>query len=197
MVKETSQIRKMPTMKQVEAERKRLQFRAACAMGLKKGLYRLVQLGAAALLLSYLFFPLTRVSGTEMEPMLRQGDVVLLMKTNRLETGELFAFEWNNQTMVRRVIACPGDRLSINSLGQVILNGELLREPYISRLSLGDCDQLFPMIIPEQSYFAMGDQRQTALDSRSRQMGCVTDDRIVGKAIFRLWPLSDFGLIAP
>ena len=66
---------------------------------------------------------------------------------------------------------------------------------YISEKALGECDVEFPYQVPENSYFVMGDKRETSVDSRSSVIGCVSEDQIIGKIFCKFWPLSEFDFI--
>ena len=72
------------------------------------------------------------------------GDIVLLVKTDKLETGDLCAFYYSNKILIKRVIATPGDYLWLEDDGTVFLNGTELQEPYLTEKALGECDISFP-----------------------------------------------------
>ena len=133
-----------------------------------------------------------QIAGTSMEPNLNDGDIVVMMKTDRLHTGDLCAFYYSNKILIKRIIGAPGDLLWINDDGTVYLNGTELPEPYITEKSLGECDIEFPYQVPENYYFLMGDHRETSIDSRSSVIGCIAEDQIIGKILFRVWPLNQF-----
>lgn len=152
----------------------------------------LIVVAAIAALIATLVLPVLQIAGTSMEPSLSDGDVVLLVKTDKLETGDLCAFYYSNKILIKRVIGTPADVLWINRDGTVFLNGSELEEPYISEKSLGECDVEFPYQVPESNFFLMGDHRDTSIDSRSSVIGCITTDQIIGKIICKLWPLSEF-----
>ena len=96
---------------------------------------------------------------------------------------------------MKRVIGKPLDVVNMDEEGNVFVNGKLLDEPYIKEKALGECDIEFPCQVPEGSYFVMGDHRDTSLDSRNSEIGCVSQDEIVGKIIFTVWPLNHFGVV--
>ena len=127
-----------------------------------------------------------------MEPNLNDGDIVLLVKTNHLETGDLCAFYYSNKILIKRIIGTPGDYLWINPDGTVYLNSIELIEPYVSEKALGECDVEFPYQVSENNYFMMGDHRETSIDSRSSVIGCVAQDQIIGKILCKVWPLDEF-----
>ncbi len=157
---------------------------------LKSTVGALVVVAAIAALIATLILPVLQIAGTSMEPNLNNGDIVVLMKSNKLENGELCAFYYSNKILVKRIIAGPGDYLWMEDDGTVYLNGEPLDEPYLQEKSLGECDVEFPYQVPENAYFMMGDHRATSIDSRSSVIGCVAEDQIIGKILFRVWPLS-------
>jgi signal peptidase I len=144
---------------------------------------------AVALLISSFLFSVLMVSGDSMEPGLTDGDMLLLVRTHSLESGDLVSFKWNGKTLLKRVIACPGDWVMIDAAGRVYVNGALLEEPYVSEFRLGESDVSYPFQVPENSYFVMGDERVSSLDSRRTQVGCVEYDQIIGKGVMRIWPL--------
>ena len=142
------------------------------------------------IMLATLFLPVLQVSGDSMNPTLQSGDVLLLLKTDDMKTGDLCGFYWQNKLLLKRIIGGPGDVISIDRSGVVTVNGEALEDPYVDELALGECDLKFPYQVPENRYFVMGDHRSTSIDSRSTVIGCVDKSQIVGKVFLRVWPLS-------
>ena len=77
--------------------------------------------------------------------------------------------------------------------GSVYVDGRRLEEEYLTEKAVGDCDLELPYQVPENRYFCMGDHRSTSVDSRSSTVGCVSEEQIVGKIVFRVWPLNQMG----
>ncbi len=184
----------LPTMEQIEAERKRIKYQRSYRRALRGTVFALVVVAAVAVLISSLLLPVMQITGSSMAPTLEDGDIIVLVKAGRYERGELCGFTWNNKTLIKRVIAGPGDWVEIDGGGAVYVNGELLEEPYLSETSLGICDIQFPYQVPENSYFVMGDKRDTSVDSRSTLVGCVSEAQIVGRVLLRIYPLKEFTL---
>ena len=184
------EISSLPTIKQVETERKRYRRQKAYNKALSGTIYVLTIVAAVAVLIATLVLPVLQIEGTSMEPTLVNGDVVLLTKTTSFDRGELCGFSWNNKLLIKRVIGVPGDWIEIDTDGTVYLNGEKLDEPYAEQLSVGECDLEFPFQVPQEQYFVLGDMRESSIDSRNTLIGCVAKDQIVGKVFFRIWPFK-------
>lgn len=182
----------LPELGLLQKELKRERYKRRFRRLLRSTINALVVVAAIAALIATLVLPVLQIAGVSMEPSLNDGDIVVLVKTGRMETGDLCAFYYSNKILIKRVIGTPGDYLWINPDGTVYLNGAELLEPYIQEKALGECDVEFPYQVPENNYFLMGDQRESSIDSRSSVIGCVAQDQIIGKIICRVWPLEDF-----
>ena len=182
----------LPQLEALQKELKRERYKRRFRRLLRSTVNALVVVAAIAALIATLVLPVLQIAGTSMEPNLNDGDVVLLVKTNDLQTGDLCAFYYSNKILIKRIIATPGDYIWIEPDGTVFLNGEPLEEPYVSEKALGECDVEFPYQVPENNYFMMGDKRETSIDSRSSVIGCIAEDQIVGKIFCKFWPLNDF-----
>ena len=150
----------------------------------------LTVVAALAVLLSVYVFPVIQVSGDSMEPTLADGDVLVLLNSDRCSGGELCCIAWQNKLLIKRVIALSGDVVDIDSEGNVSVNGKALNEPYVSDKCLGECDIEFPYHVPEGKVFVMGDRRESSIDSRSSAIGPVGGDQIVGRVLFKVWPFA-------
>lgn len=162
---------------------------------LRSTIYALLVVAAVAVLLATIFLPVLQVSGDSMNPTLQDKDILLLVKTEDMKTGDLCGFYWQNKLLLKRIIGGPGDVISIDKNGVVTVNDEVLDEPYIDEFALGECDIKFPYQVPENRYFVMGDHRTASIDSRSTAIGCVEKNQIVGKVFLRVWPLPRLTLI--
>ena len=125
-----------------------------------------------------------------MAPNLNDGEIVVSVRTGKPEQGDLIAFYYNNKVLVKRVIATPGQWVELDEDGNVYVNGEALEEPYLKEKDMGDCDIEMPYQVPDGRWFVMGDARATSVDSRNKAIGCVSEEQIVGRLVFRIWPLD-------
>ena len=146
----------------------------------------------ASLLLNLFTFimPVVKYYGTSMSPTLEDGQILIVNKMAEIKSGDIIAFYYNNKVIVRRVVATGNTQLSIDVFGTVTVNGTPLDEPYIENKTLGQCNLDFPYAVPANSFFVLGDNREVAMDSRLSEIGVVTEDRLIGKVVFSLYPLK-------
>lgn len=188
--------RKLPELGQLQQELRHERYKRRFRKLLRSTVNALVVVAAVAALIATLVLPVLQIAGTSMEPSLNDGDLVLLLKTDDLKSGDLCAFYFSNKILIKRIIAVPGDYLWIEEDGTVFVNGTELLEPYVTEKALGECDITFPYQVPENSYFMMGDHRATSIDSRSSVIGCIAEDQIFGKLLCRFWPITQFSWLA-
>lgn len=182
----------LPKLDELKGELRRERYKRRFRRVLRKTVDALIVVAAIAAIIATLVLPVLEIAGTSMEPNLNDGDIVLLVKTDKLETGDLCAFYYSNKILIKRVIATPGDYLWLEEDGTVFVNGTELEEPYLTEKALGECDIDFPYQVPENAFFMMGDQRETSIDSRSSVIGCISTDHIIGKILCKFWPIPEF-----
>lgn len=185
----------IPDVEQLRAELSREQYKQRYRRVLRSTIYTLVVVAAVAVLISVLFLPVLQIYGTSMTPTLSEGDIVVSVKGADFESGDLIAFYLGNKILVKRCIAGPGQWVDIDEEGNVYIDGKLREEPYLEEKALGDCNIELPYQVPDNRYFCLGDHRATSVDSRDTTVGCVSEEQIVGKIVFRVWPLSGLGTL--
>ena len=185
----------LPTAAQVKQELQRERYRTRYGQTLRSTIYVLIVVAAAAVLIAVLVMPVLQIYGSSMNPTLVEGDIVICVKGTDFETGDLVCFYSGNNLLVKRYIAGPGQWVDIDSEGNVYVDGVLLDEPYISEKDYGIVDIELPYQVPDERIFVLGDNRDTSVDSRSTSIGCIADEDIVGRIVFRVWPLRSFGRI--
>lgn len=183
----------LPTIQQLEAERNRLRSKNRYNRTLRSTVAILVVVAALAVLVATLWMPVLRIYGTSMSPTLTDGQVVITVKTRCFRSGDIAAFYHGNKLLIKRYIAGPGQWVGIDRLGNVSIDGKALDEPYLTDKAYGETNIDLPYQVPDDRYFLMGDNREVSVDSRNTTVGCVARDQIVGKVVFRIWPLKDFG----
>lgn len=184
-----------PERPMLEKELRRERYRRRYGIVLRSTVYTLVVVAALAVLVATLWTPVLQIYGSSMTPTLSEGQFVISIKGAGFEQGDLVSFYIGNKLLVKRVIGVPGDWINITQDGTVYVNDEELVEPYIDEKAFGQCDLELPYQVPESSYFLIGDHRESSVDSRSSAVGAVALEQIVGKIVFCVWPLSEFGAV--
>ncbi len=195
--------RKMPaaeavgeiTAEQLEAELRRERYKRSFAFTLRNTIYMLITVAAVAVLVAVLLMPVLQIYGTSMAPTLNEGEIVLSVKSGEFKTGDIMAFYYNNNILVKRVIAQPGDWVDITEDGTVYVNNVMLEEPYLIDKAYGETNIKFPYQVPESRIFVLGDHRSVSIDSRNTAVGCVASEQIVGKIVYRVWPFDRIGKV--
>ena len=195
MKSKTNPPREIPSLEQLTAELERENYKRRYNRVLRSTIYTLIVVAAVAVLVATIWMPVLQIYGASMTPTLNEGDIVVSVKGSYFELGDLVAFYLGNKILVKRCIAGPGQWVDMDAGGNVYVDGKLLDEPYLTEKALGDCDIELPYQVPDNRYFCMGDHRSTSVDSRSTTVGCVSDEQIVGKIVFRVWPLPNFGML--
>lgn len=184
-----------PTTEQLEGELKRVRYKSRYRSVLRSTIYSLITVAAIAVLITTLWFPVLRVYGNSMTPTLQNGEIIFTVKVSEFEPGDIISFYYNNKILIKRVIARSGEWVNMDADGNVYVNETLLDEPYLDEKTFGDCNIELPYQVPEGRVFVMGDHRSTSVDSRNSAVGCVAQEQIVGKILFRVWPLEKFGWV--
>ena len=195
MIFQTQRGQAIPTLTQIREERSKLdrRRRRRRATVTLFASFLVTLLGGLMILL--MFLPVLEVSGNSMEPTLRDGDILVLLRPGTIQAGEMCGIYARDRLILKRVIGLPGDVVDMDGTGTVFVNGRQLQEPYVSRKAVGTCDLTFPFTVPEDSLFVLGDHRETSIDSRSNLIGCVQTNQVMGQVVARIWPLQSIGWV--
>ena len=185
----------VPSLPEIQRERKRIRRKDYYRQSLRSTISVLVVVAAIAVLVATLFLPILQISGDSMSPTLEHDEIVILVKTKEFDRGDLIGFYYQGKILLKRVIALPDEEVAIDAEGNVYVNGEMLEEPYVTDKGLGDCDLEFPYKVPGTGYFVLGDQRSNSVDSRNSVIGAISQDDIIGKVFIRVWPFSRLGVV--
>lgn len=185
-------ITEIPGTEQLEAELERERYKQRYNVVFRSTICTLIVVAAVSVLVATLMLPVLRIYGSSMMPTLQDGEIVVSIKTSKFDYGDVVAFYYNNKILIKRVIANSGDWVDIDEDGTVYINGTELEEPYLTEKAFDECDIELPYQVPDGRIFVMGDHRSTSVDSRSTAVGCVADEQIVGRIVFRVWPLERF-----
>ena len=185
----------LPSIEELEAEISRKKYKQNQHHLLRNALYVLITVAAVTALVAILFVPVLKTFGNSMTPTLEDGEIVAVVKTDEAKVGEIIAFYYNNKIFIKRVIALGGSVVDMDEAGNVFVDGAPLEEPYLTEKSTGSGDVEFPYEVPDGMYFVLGDNRVTSADSRNSILGCVDPDDMLGRVLFRVWPLDRFGAV--
>lgn len=144
----------------------------------------------------------TQVQGSSMEPKLSSEDNLIVDKISyRFHDPErfdivVFPFRYEENTFyIKRVIGLPGETVRIDEKGNILINGEILEESYGKEVIQSPGRAYEDIVLADDEYFLMGDNRNNSTDSRDPSVGNVRRDEIVGRAWLRIWPLDQVGFI--
>ncbi len=179
----------------LEEEIKREKYKSKYTKILRSTIYALIIIASISALIGTLIMPVLEVNNTTMKPLLENNEIVLALKTKKLKKGDIIAFYQGNKILIKRVVAVPGNYISIDEEGNVYVDGEVLDEPYVTNKQKGETNIEFPYQVPESEYFVLSDERDKTTDSRNEDIGLIKKDNVIGKVIFRVWPFKKLGAI--
>ena len=185
----------LPTTQALKEAYDRVSYRDRLKKSILSTTNILIVVAALAILVAMLFLPVLRIYGQSMNSTLVSGELVVSVKNSHFHTGDVIAFYYNNNILVKRVIATSGQWVDIDLQGNVFVDGKQIVEPYLDEKAYGEPDIDFPYQVPDERIFVLGDNRAVSVDSRNYAVGCVTSEQIVGKIVFRVWPLNRIGPI--
>ena len=187
----------LPQLEQLQNELNRVKHNSRFRKLLRSTIYTLVVVAACAVLIAVIFLPVLRIYGSSMEPTLNESEIVVSIKGKgaNIEQGDIVGVYYGNKVLVKRCIATEYQWVDIDEDGNVFVDGVKLDEPYVAEKSFGKTDIDLPYQVPDNTIFVMGDHRETSIDSRNTSVGCINLEDVVGKIVFRVWPLADLGRV--
>lgn len=194
-MKTKTQSVQLPTIDQIRKELDRVNYKKKYRRVLRSTIYTLIVVAAMAVLVAVLFMPVLQIYGTSMTPTLNEGDIVVSVKGTKFDPGDLVCFYIGNKLLVKRYVAGPGQWVNMDEQGNLYVDGKLVEEPYLTEKARGDCNIEFPYQVPENRIFVLGDHRATSVDSRNTAVGCISEEQLVGRIVFRVWPLNRMGTL--
>lgn len=182
-----------PELDQLKKELRRSNYNAEYRRTLRSTFFALVIVAAVAVLIAVLCLPVLQVNSNTMAPTLAEGDIVVCLKTTDIAPGDIACFYIGNKLLIKRCVALPGQTVDMDESGNLTVDGAALQEPYILEAAPGDTNLTYPFRVPDNRIFCVGDNRPSSVDSRNTAVGCISEEQLVGKVFFRVWPLPVFG----
>lgn len=176
--------------KEVEDELKRVLYKDKYFNILRSTIFILIIIASIAILIATFFLPVLEVSSSSMSPYLNEGDIVVALKINKLKQGDVIAFYHGNKILTKRIIAGAGSWITIDNDGNVFVDSIKLEEEYVDKKTLGDSDIEYPYQVKSEEWFVLSDNRENTIDSRKKEIGCVSKENIIGKVLFKIWPFN-------
>ena len=186
----------VPGVEQLRKELRRTNYNIEYRRVLRSTVSIIVIVAAVAILIAVLCLPVIQVNGSSMVPSLAEGDILVCLATKDIQVGDIVCFYVGNRLLVKRCIALPGQQVDMDEQGRIFVDGQLLSESYVSEFAVGECNIDFPYQVPDNRIFCIGDNRGTSVDSRNTAVGCVSEEQLVGKVLFRVWPIPVFGPVS-
>lgn len=184
-----------PSIEEINQEIERLKNQKRARRALRWTLYSLAVVAAIAVLVATLWMPVLKITGSSMTPTLNNGELAAAVRTDQFKSGDVIAFYYDNKILIKRVIATAGQYVDIEADGTVVVDGEVLDEPYIEEKSKGECNIQLPYQVGDGQIFVMGDDREISLDSRTTAVGTISEEKVLGRVIFKIWPWSSIGRV--
>lgn len=183
------------TSDQLKIELERLKNKPKGSSYFKGVFVGLIAIVAIISFLTTMFFPIINIRGGSMSPTLEEKSLALALKTDELSRGDICVFYSGSNILCKRIIALGGEVIDIDENGVVYIDNVPLDEPYLTATDLGDANINFPYLVPEHTYFVMGDNRSISIDSRNTEIGCVSESQMIGKTVFVFWPIKEIGTV--
>lgn len=184
-----------PSIEEIDQEIERLRHQKRTRRALRWTMYSLAVVAAIAVLVATLWLPVLKITGSSMKPTLNDSEMVVAVRTEQFRSGDVIAFYYDNKILIKRVIATAGQFVDIQEDGTVLVDGEVLDEPYIEEKSRGECNIDLPYQVGDGQIFVMGDDRPISLDSRTTAVGTIAEEKVLGRVMFKIWPWSSVGRV--
>ena len=158
-------------------------------------MYTLITVAAVAVLVATLWMPVLQIYGNSMTPTLQEGEIVVTLKTSELKRGDVVAFYYGNKLLVKRCIAGPGSWVNIMNDGTL----------FVTEASLGNSSSgtnqtsnkvKITRQVPPDSYYVFGDAEGATISGLANAEDFVMTDQVIGKTLFKVWPITSFGPVS-
>lgn len=183
------------TVESINEEISREKYKRSYSRMLRNTLGVLIIIIAICAIVATILMPVIEVTDSSMEPVINDKDVLVSVKSTSVKRGDIIAFYHGNKILIKRVIGVSGDYINIDEEGNVYVNGEKLKEEYVSELKRGETKLTFPYQVSDNRVFVLSDDRSNLFDSRNIDIGEIKKEDIIGKVVLRVWPIKSVSFI--
>ena len=150
---------------------------------------------AAAAVTVILVFSVNQVNSSSMVPVLQEGQMVVSNKSTDLGTGDVLAYRDGDAVTFGRVIAKPGNWVNILSDNTLVVSDVMLDNSTAKNYASSNAPVKVSRQVPSDSYFVLGDSEIATIAGVANSQGFVKIDQVIGKSLFKIWPISNIGAI--
>lgn len=177
------------SIESIKEEIYRENYKYSFARILRSTIYVLLIIIALSIIVATIFMPVVEVTETSMNN-INNGDIILTLKTSKINKGDIIAFYHGNKILIKRVIAVSGEYVNIDYLGNIYVDGSELTE-YKDLTS----NRSYPLQVSNESVYVISDDVNNQNDSKNEEIGDIKKEDIIGKVILRVWPIKNLKFI--
>lgn len=178
---------KLLTSEQLKKELKRTTYNNKYNLLLRSTIYILLIIAALGVLVGTFLTPVLEINTNSMQPLYKNGDIIVTIKTKKIKQGDMIAFYHGNKILISRVIGISSDWIDRDETGILKVNDIQINDEYAKNEKLIEDQNKYPIQVGSEEYFVLNDDREDLTDSRNKEVGMIKKEDIIGKILFKVW----------